>query len=278
MPIERLLYPHKAGAPNPLGIVYEKNGQEEKLKTNLGISKTIKTNDKFFMENLILPYSDNDGKSFRMGWSSVAVLKKCNGYLQVKNICSVFSEKKISTVRELTAEGPYDWEMDAVRNMCFHQITTQAVDTCTLVCIETEEDVMLAHFNMSELGKFVERFSDKDFPLKGANPTVFFSELSKQNSEAYNVLKNLVRSDRFIFFDRSSRNEKEDGPYFSHVEFGVGWDGTEAIYFGDFVYREREDKADSCPCHIFEYNGIGGLQNLSGVADTLVRTSGVYKN
>ena len=274
MPIERLLYPHNAGEPNPLGIVYEENGQEEKLKTRYGIRETIKNCDNYFKENLIIPCSGGVDESFRMGWSSAVFFTKCGSRLQVARVYNINSGTEISMVREFVPGNNRDLSIEEVRNRVFHQVTTQAVDTCTLICIETEDDFMLAHFNVSELGKFMDLLKRRAFPFSGAYQMVFFSgvlnEFNEKTLAAYNELKNWNKWAQFICFDRSAYGGEKKDHYFSHVEFGVGWDGSAATYFGDIVYRSANKPGEvSCACRTFKYPAFRLLSQMSSLASNL---------
>lgn len=265
MSIERLRY--LPAAESVLGLRYEEGADNvrKKLQSNLNIFRTFKY-DGAFREDLCLPR--NDVNSFRMGWSGAIVFTKTNNRFVVSEISDIGS----GGIR-------FEEGVAALRERTFQQITTQAVDTCTIYYIDAGDQYILAHFNFSQIGIFREYL--EHWKEGKQIQAVFCSTLKESYGEkreckrAYDTIKGYAGRAQYILLDRTSCGEE---CYLSQMEFGLSCgDADEMVFFGDVSYRTpatlnhecSDDESKKCSCFTYEFNGVGGLQQLRGMAENL---------
>lgn len=262
MPIRRLLY--DGINENPLQMKCKNHNGKIIIEAKEDIRKVIKQQGVYFMDDRVFPLGKGERDAFRMGWERVAVFEKHNGFFKGKELFDV--NAKVKT------------EADYFENKEFSQITTQAADTCTVVCIETKKKYLLAQFSRSEFDNFAEMFQDNLFPLKGPVWTAFFSGWSVENKPEFNTLIQQVKPDQVIHFDRNYHipdKKFSQEYYFSHMEFGIGWDNGGPVYFGDLIYRAAYDspasvfQAGHSSYYTFEYNQLNNLSGLQTDAESL---------
>lgn len=269
MNVERLLYlPAAEGA---LGLRYGEgeDNVRKKFYSNIDIFRTFK-NEGAFYEDLCL--SRNNVDSFRMGWGGAIVFNKTGNQFEVTEISSI----GIGGVR-------FAGGAEGLGERTFHQITTQAVDTCTIYYIDMGNQYMLAHFNMSKIDEFqqyLERWM-KDKPIQ--IQAVFCSALKEKYESdrgmrrAYNTIKGYAGRAPYILLDRTGCGAEL---YLSQMEFGLGCNAAdETVFFGDVSYRTLETRnprefpdvqpSQECSCFTYEYNGVDALQGLRPTAETL---------
>lgn len=274
MPIERLIY---SCNENQLGLEYniDVEGIVKELKSDYNIRDTIRDGENYFNKSIMIP-GPNGENLFRMGWESVAVFIPQDNLFRVRDVYKYSRGAGWQQVPDFK---------DAVCN----QITTQAIDTCTLIYIETGEECLLAHFNESEAGIFTDALRNGTFQLDlAAIQDIFFSGLAldlstREDCKAgYANLKNLLDLYATTYFDRTANSTEATGNknyFFSHIEFGISREKRETRYFGDLIFRPENDHGKSNPsgkesynCYIFEYNQIrGGLSNLQQESLELVK-------
>lgn len=267
MSIRRLLY---AGVDengvneNPLQMKCKNHNGKRIIEANADIRKVIKRKDVYFKDDRVFPLGNGERDAFRMGWERVAVFEKQNGFFKGKELFNV--NTKVKT------------EADFFENKEFSQITTQAADTCTVVCIETKTEYLLAQFLRSEFDNFAEMFQNNLFPLTGPVLTAFFSGLSVEKRLEFDMLIRQMKWDRVIHFDRDYHipdKKFSQEYYFSHIEFGIGWNNRGPVYFGDLIYRAAYDspasvfQAEYSSYYTFEYNKLNNLSNLQKDAEPL---------
>ena len=261
MEVERLLYTDDGS--NPLNLGYGGIGEIKKLKSYKNIRYILESSADY-TPNLERDLVINGRKTFRMGWSTAVIFKKEGTRLAIEKLYDVVSEKEKEN-------------MSHVKSMAFRQITTQGVDQCTLVCIVTQNRYFLAHFNYTELAHFKNILNSnmKDDPVQD----VFFSGMIRSGDEEEKLPYNAwdtwrtenIGEASYITFRRSPN--PGEATYFSHMEFGVGWDGNTMAYFGDIICRppaileKMNDK--SCYCYPFQYSEINGLSGITEKAAIL---------
>ena len=247
MPIERLLYTQNGS--NPLNLSYKEikiNAITRLESPNKSIRNLLRNNtDNAHFRNSI-PISVPKGNIFRMGWNAAVVFEKKGSGLTVTKIFDIRAKKQNL----------------GIVNTAFNQITTQGIDTCTIVYIETQNKCLFAHFEKTEedTGNFIalldKLFHNGEFDPKNIQK-IFFSGIYSMQREVCIALEQLNGPDKLIYFNRFS----EDKPYyyFSHVEFGICWNGSKFTYMGDLICRAFMDAENSCLCYTFEYGQIEAL-------------------
>lgn len=266
MPIERLVYNEDQANPNPQNLRYGDNDEGTIIAADdaIGVVLTFKA-EEYMKED-----SPMHNSIFRMGWNTATVFEKQpNGPLQINRVYDITTgmEKNIQYLSGIP----------------FKQITTQAVDSCTLLYIETDNECLLAHFELDRAGDFAALLEEK-FPVTKSN-YVFYSgggakayqrvarDDDNSKKRGYNRLVQWTRRCTLIVFDRMVGYYDKGNPnynHFAHMEFGIGWDGETATYFGDIIYSNDENiSANSCPCHIFECNQIRDLSDMKVWARSL---------
>ena len=256
MPIERLVYNEDPVNPNPYNLRYEDKSGKRFLVANEHIGEVFGPKGKKYMEQDRIMHSS----IFRMGWNTAVVFEKqTNGPLKLDHVYDITTHK--------------EKDIQNLSGIPFKQITTQAIDTCTLFYIETDKECLFAHFNLTEVVNFIEMLEGEGKVFSFTSPInyVFYSgggvsiySDEKENTRAaYNKLVQWMKNKKFIVFDRMESFYAERGPqkhYFSHMEFGINWNGSTAAYFGDIVYRGTDiPKPNECPCFIFECSSIDEL-------------------
>ena len=227
----------------------------------------------------IIPNRIISGFTFRMGWDTAVVFEKeKGGPLSVKQVYN------IKTGQKKGAEN-------VTNNTPIYQITTQAVDTCTLVYIETDKECLLAHFGPCLAGEFkmlvkniFPETSNINFVLYSGGGAKAYQEFGDDKNatytqRGYNSLVQWMSEYKTIVFDRMAPRFDKDTPkdyHLSHMEFGIGWDGSVTTYFGDIVRRMKPEKDNppetSWRCCVFGCNDIEELGKMrewaKGVAES----------
>lgn len=266
MAIERLVYNKDQKNPNPYNLGYEDNGERKIIAANTSIGEVLAAGG----EKLMQKDSVMHGSIFRMGWNTAAVFEKQpNGPLKINRVYD------ITTCKEK--------DIQYLSGITFNQITTQAIDTCTLFYIDTDNKCLLAHFEPNQVVNFEALLKGITFPVTNSD-YVFYSgggarayqriRGDEDNSikGSYNRLVQWARQRTLIVFDRmvGFYDKETNCDHFSHMEFGIGWDGKTATYFGDIIYSNDENvSATSCPCHTFECNRIENLSDMKVWARSL---------
>lgn len=267
MSVERLGY--LPAAERALGLRYEGGADNvrKKIHSNVYIFQAFK-DDGAFRQDLCL--SKNNVDSFRMGWSGAIVFTKTNNRFVVSENSNIGS----GGIR-------FEEGVAALRERTFQQITTQAVDTCTIYYIDAGDQCILAHFNFSNIEIFREYL--EHWKEGKQIKAVFCSTLKERYGEkrewkrAYNTIKGYVGSAPYILLDRTSCGED---CFLSQMEFGLSCgDADETVFFGDVSYRTPATRdyrgvsgvqlSKECSCFTYEFNGVGGLQQLRGMAENL---------
>lgn len=265
MPIERLLY--QEDGSNPLDLRYEGENEEECIKANTGMDQVFQHEEERVGGDCII--TRNSISSFRMGWNTAAIFEKEESHLKVKHIYSIVNggEKPDTEGNGIIAK---------IKEGEFHQITTQAIDTCTLICIETETDYLLAHFMLSRIEDFVGILGDKisQSTVKKVFFSGWMSKFNEYDNEAFDELKRRTGQAEFICFDRSipprDGNAQEKMYYLAHFEFGIGWDGDTMTYFGDIVHMSDQIPLEnSRRCCTFACEQISDLSDMETWAGAL---------
>lgn len=265
--VERLVYlPAAEGA---LGLRYEEGADNvrKKFHSNIDIFRTFKNEGAFYGD---LCLSRNNVDSFRMGWSGAIVFIKTGNRFEVTEISS------IGTGGVRFAGGAA-----GLGGRTFHQITTQAVDTCTIYYIDAGDQYMLAHFNMSKISEFQQYLGN--WINNKQIQAVFCSALKEKYDNdrglkrAYNTIKGYAGRAPYILLDRTRCGEE---CYLSQMEFGLSCNTEdETVFFGDVSYRTLETRnpldfpdvqpSRECGCFTYEYNEVTDLQRLRGTAENL---------
>lgn len=254
MSIKRLLCPTDK-VDNPYGLEYGNENGKDVIKAKESVSSAFadEKHKKMRYDCVLL------NSIFRMGWNTAAVFEKQpNKFLKLNYLYDI-EARKTKKMQE------YDAHL-------FEQITTQAVDTCTLFYFETSKECILAHFEPDKVVNFAAML-EENIAFTAPVEHVFYSgggtEAHKKEvpgiKEGYNGLVRWMHDKNPIVFDRMAltfANAKKMGPYLSHMEFGIAWDGRTATYFGDIVYRHMEEDPNPCPCITFECNEIEELNQM----------------
>ena len=262
MPIRRLLY--YGVNENPLQMKCKDHNGKRIIEANADIRKVIKRKEEYFREDRVFPLGNDERDAFRMGWERAVLFEKQNGFFKGKELFNVSTKVKT--------------EASFFEKKEFSQITTQAVDTCTVVCIETNTEYLLAHFLRREFDNFAEMYQKDLFPLTGPVLTAFFSGLSVEKRSEFDMLIQQMKPAQVIHFDRDYHipdKKFSQEYYFSHIEFGIGWDNIGPAYFGDLIYRAAYDspasvfQAEQSSYYTFEYNQLNNLSGLQKDAEPL---------
>ena len=265
MEIKRLLYlPEAAGA---LGLRYETvstgMGEQMSLCSNLSIYEAIKVHENAYKEDMCL--SEEDAVCFRMGWQAAIVCEKTANQFEVKRISSIGN----GGVR---FSGEFNGRL-------FNQITTQAVDTCTVYYIDAGDRIIFAHFMYSDI-KIFRTLLDGLLENRTIR-TIFCSAAEEcyddEERAVHNEIKSYADEQQYIFLNRSECGENK---YLSHMELGFAAnDAGGTTFFGDVLYRAPETlgnryfpdavQKNNCDCFIFEFDDINNLCQLRSEAERL---------
>ena len=258
MAIERLLY---AQDSNPYELQYVTENGGECIRANVGIDQVFRQGENYVGGDCIITH--NSISSFRMGWNTAAAFTIEGDHLKVKQVYEA-----LNNVEKPDAEG--HGTIARIKAGKFDQITTQAIDTCTLIYIETEKEYLLAHFVLSRMIDFVDTL--KNISL-GTAKKVFFSGWMDSEKDALDALKNQLNQAEFICFDRCippiDGNSQEKN-YLAHFEFGIGWDRGTMTYFGDIVHMSDQTPLEnSRRCCTFKCAQVSGLSDMETWAGAL---------
>lgn len=257
--MKRLLYEQKGF---PVDVTYEGEGEIRTLKAKSGITAAFTFGEDTFSGDSIFPFSDGSGVGYRMGWNTAAVFEKSGNGFRIKSLHDpVTKEPKVSPLEKLyTAE--------------FSQIVTQAIDTCILIFIETVNEYILAHFMESRLPDFMQYLPK--LIKKEEIRSFFCSTLLSANignpewKTGYNIMRQYIDgAAKQIIFERDICS---NDCYFNHMEFGIGMEDDQMVYFGDIgcstpKIRDLEETITECSCKLFAYNQVGELQGLTRIAE-----------
>ncbi len=271
MGIERLIYYQEAEPELQLRYEEEEEVEEEveevvkkRICSNICIYDTFRLAESFFYGDK--SFSRNNVNSFRMGWGGAVVFTKTGDHFEIK---------KITTIGQGGVR--FTGDENALKRQHFQQITTQAVDTCTVYYIDAGAECMLAHFNKSAIGEFREHLNTW---IEGRQiQTVFCSALKGKYDEdstlqrIYNEIKESFGTAKYILFDRANF---KGNCYLSQMEFGLSCNAAgETVFFGDVCYRMQEtwDPAEhpgmGCSCFTYKHKNVDNLQLLREQAKSL---------
>lgn len=258
MGIKRLLFGQTEN-PYPGDIRY--SPAEDTLMAESGIYHAFTLGEEAFSEDEVFMEMETE-KYYRMGWNTMAVFEKTeNGF-------------KVINRHDPTSQSEKN-KNDAIDGEEFRQIATQAVETCTLVYVETECQCYFAHFLDTRLNDFME-YLKKVLPVQTIK-TFFCSLLTTKNSEnsdwinGYRTMLSFKdKAETFLLFDRGPINDC----YLTHMEFGIGMDDSKQVtYFGDVSCSTpeiRDTEKKQCCCSLFSFHEIKDLDSLNDMGNNVL--------
>lgn len=177
-------------------------------------------------------YKDN---FMQLGWDSVAVFYKNNGGLQLKSV----------TTRNESRDKDKNGTI-------YPFVVTRSVDTCTVVVLQSDTEVLFAHLDKQDLSWGVEDIK-KAMP-EGSVITGMCSKIIRKRDETLTSdgLKIYTVNDfgddlgkfygaKIKFVNRHINGDLNS--YCGHFEFGIRLVNNEVVIFGDITYFDENSIA-----------------------------------
>lgn len=230
---------------------------------NTFLSELFTNPNDAFTHDEVIPDS-----GFKLAWSRIIVFEHSGNTFTIQNLYS-YKNNDFSKESLPSALAP---------SRQVSQIATQAIDTCTLICIVAGNKHILAHVTVTnnETAKMLACIKNELSNFIPDEIKVFASytdgsmEYDNKQQNLSEILKEAFAHNTFFSLQRNP-NSNVDSDYRSHMEFGICVDNSVVKYFGDITrhpsYSEFADdkNLNNWPCVTFECTELNALSNLTSI-------------